>query len=192
VRSAVLGCALVFAATAAAPATDANSQYAQATAVVSKFYSWYLAHHGQVEKRFHDVKALFDPELFEFIDETYYKNDDSKEPAMYVSTTSARNSKMASLDPYVNAAVPAISYTLGSPAAGHDVYVVRTIHPSKPLTFVPVTFGFAGTASTTRVEVMVVKNASAYQIFDIHYIPVRFYYAGPISDLIDFLAAYNC
>jgi hypothetical protein len=192
VRSAVLGCALVLAATATARATPADPQYARATAVVAKFYDWYLTHHGQVEKRFHEAKALFDPELFDFIDETYYKNDDSKEPAMYVSTTSAQNSKMASFDPYVNAAVPAISYTLGSPAAGHDVYVVRTIHPSKPLTFVPVTFGFAGTASTTRVEVMVVKNSSAYQIFDIHYIPVRFYYAGPISDLIDFLAAYNC
>ncbi len=56
----------------------------------------------------------------------------------------------------------------------------------------PVTFTLAKSPSRTQITVLVRKNGGSYQIYDIHYPSIPFYYAGQITDLLHFLGAYNC
>ena len=62
----------------------------------------------------------------------------------------------------------------------------------RDVTFVPVTFKFAKAGLKSQITLIVQKNVSAYQNYDIQYGPIPFYYAGAIRDLLDFLGKYNC
>jgi hypothetical protein len=206
VRSTILACSLIFLGSPAAAGTERSG----ATSVVAKFYTWYLALHGDVDwyapqrgpvdwelavrhhtGKFFRARPLFHPLLFDGLDQTYLKSIGDKTPAFYVQTAPDNNpAKMSRFDPYVGASAPATSYQVGSSWAGR----VSMGNAAQPLavTLVPVTFTFANTRSATRLTVIVRKNGSSYQIYDIHYGPIRFYYSGAITDLLHFLEASNC
>lgn len=206
-RSTILACGLILLATTAA----AGAQNSGATIVVARFYDWYLAHHGDVDwyapqrgridwelamrhhtEKYFQVRPLFHPDLFGGLDQTYLKAIGDRTPVFYVQTTPANDvAKMSSFDPYVGASSPATSYQLGSPWVG-QVNMGGAEGQLRAVTLVPVTFGFANARSRTRLTVIVRKNGSSYQIYDIHYGPIQFYYAGAITDLLHFLGAYNC
>jgi hypothetical protein len=109
---------------------------------------------------------------------TYLKGIGDATPPFYVSTTPHEDAaKMSSFDPYVAASLPATSFQVGSARIG-------TTTP------VPVTLTFSNKPSRTQVTLTVRKNGSSYQIYDIHYGSIPFYYAGPITDLLQFLSKY--
>ncbi len=194
-RSAILSFGFVLLATTG---TDAN--VSEATSVVTKFYSWYLAQHGDVDwyapqhgqinwnlafrhhaAKYFQARTFFHSALFEGLDQTYLKSIGDATPPFYVSTTSHEDAaaKMSSFDPYVGASLPATSFHVGSARIGTT-------------TSVPVTFTFSNKPSRTQVTLIVRENGSSYQIYDIHYGSIPFYYAGPITDLLQFLSKYNC
>jgi hypothetical protein len=138
------------------------------------------------------VRPWFHPDLFEGLDQTYLKAIGDKAPVFYVQTTPDNAvAKLSSFDPYVGASSPATSYQLG-PSWGGQVNMGGAGGQLRAVTLVPVTFAFANTRLRTKLTVIVRKNGSSYQIYDIHYGPVHFYYAGAIADLLHFLGAYNC
>lgn len=207
-RSAIFACALLLLPAAA----EASTQSGGATAVVTKFYSWYLAQHGDVDwyapqnghvdwhaamqhhtAKYFQAQPFFHPVLFDLLDETYLKAIGDNTPPIYVSTTPTHDqARMSSFDPYVGAASAAASYRVGSSWAGRVNVGGAGSGQLREVTFVPVTFAFAGTRSTTQVTVVVRENRGAFQIYNIHYGAIPFYYAGAISDLQHFLGAYNC
>ncbi|MGA8534641.1 MAG: hypothetical protein WB615_11075 [Candidatus Tumulicola sp.] len=206
-RSTILACALILLATTAA----ADAKTSGATIVVTKFYDWYLAHRGNVDwyapqhghidwelamrhhtEKYFQVRPLFHPNLFEELDQTYLKGIGEKEPVFYVQTTPDNAvAKLSSFDPYVGAPSPATSYQLGPSWVG-QVYMGGAGGQLRAVTLVPVTFAFANTRLRTKVTVIVRMNGNSYQIYDIHYAPIQFYYSGAITDLLHFLGAYNC
>ena len=193
-RSAILSFGFVLLATTAA---DAN--VSEAASVVTKFYSWYLAQHGNVgwyapqhgqinwdlalkhhTAKYFQARTFFQPALFEGLDQTYLKSIGDATPPFYVSTMVNEDAaKMSSFDPYVGASLPATSFQVGSARIGTT-------------TSVPVTFTFLIKPSRTQVTLIVRENGSSYQIYDIHYGSIPFYYAGPITDLLQFLSKTNC
>jgi hypothetical protein len=209
VRNTLLACGLTVLATT----TTAGAKSSESTTAVANFYNWYLAQHGNVDwyapqhghvdwylaTHYHTVKyfqarQFFHPDLFEELDQTYLKSIGDTTPVFYVSTTPAEGAaKMSNFDPYVGASSPATSYRIGSSWAGRVGAGYRNGERLPvDVTFVPVTFTFANARSKTAVTVIVRKNGVAYQIYDIHYGSIPFYYAGAISDLTHFLGAYNC
>jgi hypothetical protein len=208
VRSAVLVCGAILLATTAAT----NAQHSDATIVVTKFYNWYLAEHGNVDwyppekgavdwdraihhhsKKYFEARAFFHPILFEDLDQTYLKAIEDTTPPIYVSTTPDHNTaKMSGFDPYVGASSPATSYRVGASWAGRAFIGGVAPEQLRNVTLVPVTFTLAKPPSSTQITVLVRKNGSSYQIYDIHYPSIPFYYAGQITDLLHFLGAYNC
>jgi hypothetical protein len=185
-----------------------DAKQPEATTVVTNFYDWYLAQHGNVNwyapqhghidwnlalnhhtAKYFQARSFFHPILFGMLDDTYVKSIGDTTPPIDVSTTPSHDAEnMSNFDPYVGASSPATSYRVGTPWASR----VSVAERLREVTFVPVTFAFAHTRSQTQVTLIVRKNGSSYQIYDIHYAPITFYYAGPITDLMHFLAAYNC
>jgi hypothetical protein len=202
----VLGLALL-------PATAmAGTQDTGATAVVAQFYDWYLAQHGDVDwyppqkghvdwraawehhsPKYYRARPFFHPELFDLLDETYFKAIGDDAPPIDVSTTAAHDAAhMSGFDPFSGAASAATSYRLGSPWIGKVMVGMPGGPELRDVTFVPVTLAFAGAKPTSRVSVIVRKTGASYQIYNIHYGAIPFYYAGQIVDLQRFLGAYNC
>lgn len=208
VHKAIAVCCLVVAATTAA----ARAADSEATLVVTQFYNWYLAQHGNVDwyapqhgrinwdlalhhhtAKYFQAQRFFHPALFGGLDDNYAKSIGDTTPPFYVSTTPEHTTtKMSAFDPFVGAASAATSYRIGPSWTGSAAIEGTGPEFLRPVTLVPVTFAFAGTESTSRITVIVRKNGSAYQIYDIHYGPIPFYYAGRIDDLQRFLSAYNC
>lgn len=195
------------------PATAAASaQIAGPSSVVGKFYDWYLAQHGDVDwyapqrghfdwrsalehhtAKYYQARPFFHPALFELLDETYFKAIGDNTPAIDVSTEQDHDaSHMSAFDPYSGAAVPAISYRIDAPWAGRVNVGGPGSGQLRDVTFVPLVLTLARTKSTSRVTVVVRKNGDSYQIYNIHYGAIPFYYAGEIVDLQRFLGAYNC
>lgn len=207
-RNAIFACGLsLFAATTAAGAASAD-----ATLTVKHFYDWYLTQHGNVDwyaaqrgsvnwglalhhhtAKYFQAQRLLHPDLFEALDDTYIKGVGDAEPVFYVSTTPERqDSKMSSFDPFVGAATPAISYHVEDSWSGQVSIGGSGPNHLRAVTFVPVSFTFADDRPATRITAVVRRNGNSYQIYDIHYGPIPFYYAGRIDDLLRFLSAYNC
>lgn len=193
--SASLVCSVLLSAAAPAGAAKAPpaAQTSGAAAVVVKFYNWYLLQHGHPESHFAQVKTLFDPELYDELSGSYFKSEGEKYQ-FYVNTTPGQSiDKMSNFDPYVGAAAPATSFAVGFPAVGH-LSVPRSGAETqiREVTFVPVTFAFGGTHAKRSITLLLLRNGGAFQIYDIRYGRIPFYYAGQISDLQTFLSAYNC
>jgi hypothetical protein len=157
VRSAFLALGLVLLPVTAA----ASTQNAGPVGVVTRFYDWYLAQHGDVDwyapqhghvdwrwalehhsAKYYQARPFFHPTLFKSLDETYFEGIGDNTPAIDVSTAP--------------------------------------------------TLTLAGAKSTSPVTVIVRKNGTSHQIYNIHYGAIPFYYAGEIMDLQRFLGAYNC
>ncbi len=194
-RRASLVCAVLLSAAAPGRAaqTPAVVQTSGAAAVVAKFYGWYLLQHGHPEKHFGQVKTLFDPELYDELSGSYFKSEGEKYQ-FYVSTTPDQNvNKMSNFDPYAGAASPATSFAVGSPAAGRrSVPRYGAEAAVREVVFVPVTLAFGGAHAKRSVTLLLLKNGGAFQIYDIRYGRIPFYYAQQITDLRTFLSAYNC
>ncbi|HEY1656243.1 MAG TPA: hypothetical protein VGF86_14150 [Candidatus Tumulicola sp.] len=203
VRNAISAGVLILLATTGV----AGAESSKATAAVTTFYNWYLAQHGNVDwytrrrddvdwyivkhhhtEKYLQVRPMLHPILFGLLDETYFKAIGEKMP-IYVNTTPDQNiAKMSSFDPYVGASAPATSYRIG-PSWGGNVSVGDQV---REVTLVSVDFAFADRRPKTRITLVVRKNGNSYQIYDIRYASIPFYYAGPIADLQRFLMDYNC
>ena len=208
VRNVIALCAAILVVTSgAARAADSG-----ATLVVTHFYDWYLTEHGNVDwyapqhgrinwdlalhhhtAKYFQAQRFFHPILFEALDDNYAKSIGDTGPPFYVSTTPAQSAtNMSAFDPFAGASSPAASYRVGPSWTGQVSIGGAGPEYLRKVTLVPVSFTFAKTRSTGRVTVIVRKNGSSYQIYDIHYEPIPFYYAGRIDDLQRFLGAYNC
>lgn len=209
VRKAIMACCLLLAVTTAATrAADSG-----ATLVVTQYYDWYLAQRGNVDwyapqhgkinwdlalhhhtAKYFQARRFFHPNLFEALDDNYAKSIGSTTPPLYVSTTPTQSgTKMSGFDPFDGASSPATSYSVGPSWSGQVSIGGAAPEPLRGVTLVPVSFTFANTRSTGRVIVIVRKNGSSYEIYDIHYGSTPFYYIGHrIDDLVRFLAAYSC
>lgn len=208
VRRAALFCGAILLATTAAT----NVRHSDAAIVVARFYDWYLAEHGNVDwyppqngpvdwnlaihhhlKKYFQARPFFHPILFEELDQTYLKALGDTTPPIYVSTTPDQNvARMSGFDPFVGASSPATSYRVGTSWVGR--VSIGGVAPEQlhDVTLVPVILTFAKTRSETQITVVVRKNGGSYQIYDIHYPSIPFYYAGQITGLLHFLGAYNC
>ena len=198
--------------TTSATITAARAEDSGATVVVTQFYDWYLAHRGDVDwyapqhgrinwdlalhhhtAKYFQARRFFHPILFEALDDNYVKSIGDATPPFYVSTTPEQSgAKMSGFDPFVGASSPATSYRVGPSWSGTVSIGGAGSEYLRAVTLVPVSFTFANAPSMSRVTVIVRKNGNSYQIYDIHYPSIPFYYAGQILDLMRFLAAYNC
>jgi hypothetical protein len=203
----VVGIIAAFILLASSGAARADSQPAL---VVSQFYHWYLAHHGNVDwyapqqgkidwnlalrhhtAKYFQAKRFLHPDLFEGLDDNYAKSIGEPAP-FYVSTMPEQSGARGStFDPFVGASSPATSFRIGSPWSGKVSMGGAGPQYLRAVTLVPVSFTFAD-RSTRGVIVIVRKNGSRYQIYDVHYRALPFFYAGRIDDLQRFLRAYNC
>lgn len=124
----LLGCALLAGAFlfTAAP-IPARSDNAGATAVLNKFYTWYLRQpNHEWTAHFSQVKGLFDPSLYTALETVLHSKANQQEPII-------------DFDPFVNAQWDAESYAFGTPnikGAGVRVPVAlyRRLYPKATLT----------------------------------------------------------
>ena len=152
---------------------------------VAAFYGWYVAHHGRVEKVWHEAKGLLDSELYDEIDGTYSK-DDYKPDDIVVSRCNHPRpandcTQAVPYDFFSNASVPATSYTIGTSYAYEGQAAVEV-----SLRFADAKLG------ASRVTVLLYGDGSRYMIGNLMFEPRGYFYAGPIVDLKKFLGAYNC
>jgi hypothetical protein len=141
----LLGGAFLFAA-APIPARSGDSA---ATAVLKKFYGWYLLQpNHEWTEHFGQIKALFDPGLYTMLQTVLHSNANQQEPIM-------------DFDPFVNAQWDAASYAFGTPTSkGNAVQV-------------PVTLNLSGHPNPkTTLTAVLRKNASgSYVIYNLIYDP---------------------
>ncbi len=149
---------------------------------VDAFYGWYVAHHGRVEKVWKEVEKLFDPELYDSIEQTYYK-DDYKSNDILVSPCRdwVPTCKEVSYDFFANARSPATAFTIGTThIEGSQATVSVTLQLSN------------GERRESHVSAILRNDGGRYVIYNLLFEERRYYYAGPIVDLRKFLGAYNC
>ncbi len=163
-----------------APSVPASAAQDTPSRTVAAFYDWYLAHHGYVQKSWNQVQKLFDQNLYELVDETYFKEGNGNEP-FTVSTCPSENRPCKELpwDPFSNSPSHATSYAIGSPRSGTDQ------------TEVDVKLRLTGDVES-RVTVDLRRGETGYVITNLLYAEPRYYYTGAIVDFVKFLQAYNC
>jgi hypothetical protein len=117
-----------------------------ATAVVSRFYRWYLAQHGRVGEHFSQARAMFDPGLYALLQKAYQRN--------------ARGQLTLDFDPFANGQQLAGSYALGAPKVSGNMVQV------------PVTVGLAEVPhGKTHLVAVVKRSGSDYVIYNLVYDP---------------------
>jgi hypothetical protein len=163
-----------------APSVPACAAQDTPSRTVASFYDWYLAHHGYIQRSWGQVKTLFDSQLYELVDETYFKEGNGNEPFM-VSTCPSENRPCKELpwDPFSNSPSHATSYAIGSTRSGADQ------------TEADVKLRLTG-GTESHVTVDLRRGESGYVITNLRYSQPRYYYTGAIVDLAKFLGAYNC
>jgi hypothetical protein len=133
---------------AAAP-IPARSGDLAATAVLKKFYSWYLLQpNHEWTEHFGQIKALFDPGLYTMLQTVLHSKANQQEPII-------------DFDPFVNAQWDAASYAFGTPTSkGSDVQV-------------PVTLNLSGhpNPKTTLIAVLRKNASGSYVIHNLIYDP---------------------
>ena len=141
---------------AAAPIA-AQSDDSAATAVIKKFYNWYLIQPShEWTEHFVRIKALFDPGLYTMLQTVLHSKANQQEPII-------------DFDPFVNAQWDATSYAFGTPTTkGSDVRV-------------PVTLNLSGhpNPKTTLIAVLRKNTSGSYVIYNLVY--------NPTFNLRDFL-----
>jgi hypothetical protein len=149
-------CALLAGAfvSAAAPMTaraahSSAMPFSSTTAVLQKFYGWYLVQpNHEWTAHFAQIEAAFDPSLYTMLQSVLQSKANQEEPVM-------------DFDPFVNAQWDAVSYALGTPVSqGNEVRIPVTLNPSgRP-------------NPKTTLTVVLRKNASgSYAIFNFIYDP---------------------
>ena len=146
----IVACALlvgVFLSTAAP--LPARSSNAGATAVLKKFYNWYLRQpNHEWMKGFNQVKPLFDPTLHTMLQTVLHSEANQHEAII-------------DFDPFVNAQYDAVAYAFG------------TAKVKKSDVNIPVvlTLSGRGLAKTKLTAVMRKKAAGSYVIYNFVYDP---------------------
>ncbi len=171
----------VLAALLGGSALPAAAGESNPAATVDAFYRWYLAHHGRVETTWSDVRWLFDADLFEEIDQTYFKDDYRSNDILVSSCRETLTSCPASYDFFANARLPATSYAVGATTIENGEAVVRVTLR------VPSERG-----GYSHASVVLHRAGDRYVIGNLLFEEPRYYYAGAIVDLVKFLGAYNC
>jgi len=127
----------------------ALTEGSSATAVLKKFYDWYLRQpNHEWTKHFAQTKPLFDPTLYTMLVTVLHSKANQQEPII-------------DFDPFVNAQWDAASYALGTPTTkGSNVQV-------------PVTLNLSGRPNAkTRLTAVLRKNTSgSYVIYNLIYDP---------------------
>lgn len=148
-----------------------------AAGVVKAFYDLYLASHGHIEERMLQTRALLDSDLFEDLSSSYETGGD-----FTVRTCYPDCGRSEPFDPFANASSPASSYAAGVPRKkGNGILV-------------PVSLRSLGNRPVTvnHITVVVYRSGGWYVIGNLLYDEPHYYYAGPVSDLLKFLGAWNC
>ena len=148
-----------------------------AVGVVKAFYDLYLASHGHIEERMLQARAVLDSNLFEDLSSSYETGG-----GFTVRTCYPDCGHSVPFDPFANASSPATSYAVGVPRReGNGILV-------------PVSLRSHGNRQVTQSQItaVVYRRGAWYVIGNLLYDEPRYYYAGPVRDVLKFLGAWNC
>ncbi len=154
----------------------ARGSATSAVGVVKAFYDLYVASRGHIEEHMLEAKALLDNDLFEYLSNSYATGG-----GFAVRTCSDCNGSVP-FDLFANASSAASSYAVGVPRRQENN------------TLVPVSLRSPGnrSAMVNQITVVVYRRGAWYAIGNLLYDEPRYYYAGPVGDLLKFLSAWNC